>query len=1118
MSDSASPQPDASGEDPASAAIADYFMRLDRGERVDRDEFIAEHTDIADQLREFFEGANLVEQFAGPTFAEQTIRLSMADTARSQVINETVPGLTASQASTLAYEPVADVALPQELGRYRLDRVIGRGAMGTVYLAHDQQLHRDVALKIPRFEVDGSRDELMQRFFREARSVALLRDSGICPVYDVDEVDGIHFITMAYIEGQPLSHVLRDGRKFEPREAAVLVMKVARALGKAHEHGIVHRDVKPGNVMIDRDNEPVIMDFGLAARLDMEDVRVTQHGTLLGTPAYMSPEQVAGDPEAISASSDVFSLGVILYELLAGRLPFEGTILQIAHQITNDDPPALSNANPNLDSALVDICSRMVAKQPEDRFASMEDVASALRGFLMHGNDDTKPSKEGRPRSSNGRVAFIAGAAMLLLASMFFAIDNGFKKPFDTHSPIIANNANSGTHSEPSSSTPGNREHINIPHSPSLDSGFAVNPRGTTVVDVEVSKNGQFFVAADSTGSVALHLLPNGQQSQRFNEYVDSESRPPLSHVVVDVSNDASQVAAAWGDSLTVWSATDARIQFDTKPGGTVLDVAFSPDGSFVLTSTDQGEMQLWQTDNGTLERRFQRVPYGIQSVSFSSDGRYIFSGESQHEPQLQERVSSGRRLLKQWNVETGELLRVFHGETGGVASLAIAPDGRSLLTGGEDGIVRRWDLDNGQVVQRFLLTGRVADVEYAPSGDYFAASSSVSRRLHFWQLSPMQELFPERSLRMSIGHLAFAPDGRRLIAAGVVDNMPGGTQGTVLIRDLKGDLDARPTDASADALPVPHIETVIAQPLQRLRGHTDEVLDIEFLHRDGEAFSAGRDGTLRHWSITAGRLLNTHEFEDGGIRDLALSPDDRLLAAGHQNGAVNLVSTTSGEVLLQLDGHRDPVDSLHFSPDGSQLASAARDGFVRVWSVDDGTLQNELRADPVANWTVRFLAGQRLFAAGERHSRLWDLTTERVLKTFGTNNQLYFGAEPAPDGQRVVYGNYDGQIGVWSFDGDASGVLIGQHSRFVSLSKQLAGDGRFAVTGGAESVLVTDLEEGNTVYRLNLGQAGAGVLALSPDERFLLVTARDPYLEGGPQFALQLFELPLFVRRSVAE
>ena len=116
------------------------------------------------------------------------------------------------------------------------------------------------------------------------------------------------------------------------------------------------------------------------------------------------------------------------------------------------------------------------------------------------------------------------------------------------------------------------------------------------------------------------------------------------------------------------------------------------------------------------------------------------------------------------------------------------------------------------------------------------------------------------------------------------------------------------------------------------------------------------------------------------------------------------------------------------------------------------------------------------------------------------------------------MFGNYDGQIGVWNFEGQASGVLIDQHSRFVSLSKELAGDGRFAVTGGDEAVLVTDLEEGNTVYRLNLGPAGAGVLALSPDERFLLVTAREPHLEDGPGFALQLFELPLFVRTSGRE
>ena len=1071
-----------------------------------------------------------------------------------------------------------------------------------MYLAHDEQLHRDVALKVPRFEVDGSRDELMQRFFREARSVALLRDAGICPVYDVDEVDGIHFITMAYIDGQPLSYLLRDGQHFEPRESAVLVLKVARALGKAHAHGIVHRDVKPGNIMIDHDGEPVIMDFGLAARLDMEDVRVTQHGTLLGTPAYMSPEQVTGDPEAISRSSDIFSLGVILYELLAGRLPFEGTILSIAQQIANDDPQRLTDLNPGIGAPLETICFQMLAKRPIDRFASMDDVVATLRDYLMGANESDVASDEWTRTEKSGtqsatslqaapiamqsadipskrtrlRIGIVAIGLAALMTVLFIATNRGrvviesqvpgvklavlrdgeqvdilditrgsqdMWLPGGTYGLKVAGTGNGvaidgsdftltrlgkavvtiradettaqQTDTRPISVPPGpiaGLDRLSIPK-PAIE-----QPHDSPIRDLAVSDDGRFLVTGSDDGQVTLWDRQFGQPIRRHHSGVgaDDESHPAVGAVAI--SSDGHLLSATAGDQVMVWSTLDGRFLYRQQPGGEVLDVAFSPDGEFLLTSTDQGDMQLWLAETGELERRFQPVPYAIRAVGFSLDSRYIFSGEYRPLPDATGRKAiRGRRLLKQWNVETGELIRIFHGETGNVRALDVAPDARSLLTGGADGLIRRWDLDNGQVVQEFRVAGAVNDVRHSPDGHYFAACAMNEVRPRIWQLVTSLEI-PDVGVA-SVGQSAcidFSADGRLLFAGGSIGAAAKDTQrGFVRLWELQDRLHSKPVAEPTLSQPTPRIETAIAQPLQRFRGHTDEVLDLEFVNGGRAAFSVGRDGTIRHWGIADGRLLTSFDPQGGPIRDLAVSPDERFIATAHQDGAVNLLSASSAEVLLRLTGHDDPVDSLDFSADGLRLASAGRDGFVRIWNVADGSPSQELRADQVANWTVRFLAGNRLFAAGERHSRLWDLSTGHVLKTFGTNNQLYYGAEPAPDGQRVVFGNYDGQIGVWNFEGQASGVLIGQHSRFVSLSKELAGDGRFAVTGGDAAVLVTDLEEGNTVYRLNLGPAGAGVLALSPDERFLLVTARDPHLEGGPGFALQLFELPLFVRTS---
>jgi serine/threonine protein kinase/Tfp pilus assembly protein PilF len=271
--------------------------------------------------------------------------------------------------------------LPEQFGRYRIVRKLGQGGMGAVYLAHDTQLDRLVALKVPHF-TDEEGDEILERFFREARSAATLQHPNICPVYDVGVQDGVHYVTMAYIEGQPLSDVIRRGIAQPRRAVASTVRKLALALQEAHHHGIIHRDLKPSNVMINQRREPVIMDFGLARRINTEDVRLTKSGYILGTPAYMSPEQVRGDLKAMGPRCDIYSLGVIFYELLTGQLPFQGSMTAVLAQILTQDPVPPSTLCADLDPALEAICLRAMARQPEMRHATMEELAAELVAYL----------------------------------------------------------------------------------------------------------------------------------------------------------------------------------------------------------------------------------------------------------------------------------------------------------------------------------------------------------------------------------------------------------------------------------------------------------------------------------------------------------------------------------------------------------------------------------------------------------------------------------------------------------------------------------------------------------------------------------------------------------------
>jgi len=271
--------------------------------------------------------------------------------------------------------------LPLHLGRYRLDAQLGQGGMGAVYRAFDNQLGRTVALKVP-FLSGPSADAIRARFLREAQSAAVLSHPNVCPVHDLGEIDGVPYLTMAFVQGQPLSKKLDPKRPMPADEAAALVRKVALALEHAHARGVIHRDLKPANVMIDDRGEPVVMDFGLARRADAA-LALTQEGELMGTPAYMPPEQVAGDVQAMGPLSDVYSLGVMLYEMTCGRPPFSGDLLSLVSQITSDPPPPPSRFRPGLDPRIDTICLKALAKRPADRFASMAAFAKELEPLTV---------------------------------------------------------------------------------------------------------------------------------------------------------------------------------------------------------------------------------------------------------------------------------------------------------------------------------------------------------------------------------------------------------------------------------------------------------------------------------------------------------------------------------------------------------------------------------------------------------------------------------------------------------------------------------------------------------------------------------------------------------------
>jgi len=336
--------------------------------------------------------------------------------------------------------------------RYEIHRRLARGGMAQVYLARDRALDRPVAVKelVPEFATDPS---FVERFRREAQAAANLSHPNIVGVYDWGAQDGTYFIVMEYIDGPSLSKVLRTEGPLHPRRAAEIASEVAAGLGFAHSRGVVHRDVKPGNVLLTRSGESKVTDFGIARAMSSADEDLTQAGSVMGTATYFSPEQAQGLP--VDPRSDLYSLGVVLYELVAGRAPFTGdSPLAIAYKHVQDAPAPPSTHISDLPAGLEAIIMKLLSKRPEDRYASAEDLRADLNRFLAgqqtvaerdgflvgaavgaaaaYGNDDATtvqpatvvgaapvgpyPDDEDEPEERRSRTALFVGLLVLLLA------------------------------------------------------------------------------------------------------------------------------------------------------------------------------------------------------------------------------------------------------------------------------------------------------------------------------------------------------------------------------------------------------------------------------------------------------------------------------------------------------------------------------------------------------------------------------------------------------------------------------------------------------------------------------------------------------------------------------
>jgi serine/threonine protein kinase len=315
----------------------------------------------------------------------------------------------------------------RRLGRFELIAAVGSGAFGTVYRARDPQLDRVVALKIPRAGNLPERAEF-DRFVREGRSAGQLRHPSIVAVHEVGQVEGLPYIVSDFIEGVTLTDRMTAGQP-TPREAATIVASVADALDEAHRQGVIHRDIKPSNIMLGLEGLPMVMDFGLAKR-EAGEITMTFQGQILGTPAFMSPEQAGGDAHRVDGRSDIYSLGAVLYLLLTGELPFKGNARMLLHQVLHDNPRSPRSLVRSTPRDLETICLKAMAKSALDRYPCASEFAHDLRRWLTERPVVARPvgplrrlglwSRRNPALAMAGGLALLAVMVMIVTSTLIF--------------------------------------------------------------------------------------------------------------------------------------------------------------------------------------------------------------------------------------------------------------------------------------------------------------------------------------------------------------------------------------------------------------------------------------------------------------------------------------------------------------------------------------------------------------------------------------------------------------------------------------------------------------------------------------------------------------------------